>query len=41
VTYVSGRSLRVVFFSGQNPPVFSADAIANSTDLCGRFGYVR
>lgn len=41
VTYVSGRSLRVVFFSGQKPPVFTADAIANSTDLCGRFGYVR
>ena len=41
VTYVSGRSLRAVFFSGQKPPVFTADAIANSTDLCGRFGYVR
>jgi hypothetical protein len=41
VTYVSGRSLRVVFFSGQKSPVFTPDAIANSTDLCGRFGYVR
>jgi hypothetical protein len=41
VTYVSGRSLRVVFFSGQKPPVFTPDAIANSTDLCGRFGYVK
>ena len=41
VTYVSGRSLRVVFFSGQKPPVFTPEAIANSTDLCGRFGYVR
>jgi hypothetical protein len=41
VTYVSGRSLRLVFFSGQKPPVFTAEAIANSTDLCGRFGYVR
>jgi hypothetical protein len=41
VTYVAGRSLRVVFFSGQNPPVFTPDAIANSTDLCGRFSYVR
>jgi hypothetical protein len=40
-TYVSGRSLRVVFFSGQKPPVFTPEAIANSTDLCGRFGYVR
>ena len=41
VTYVSGRSLRVVFFSGEKPPVFTPDAISNSTDLCGRFGYVR
>jgi len=41
VTYASGRSLRVVFFSGQKPPVLTPDAIANSTDLCGRFGYVR
>ncbi|HEX3968705.1 MAG TPA: hypothetical protein VHW70_12115 [Edaphobacter sp.] len=41
VTYVSGRALQLVFFSGQKPPVFAADAIANSTDLCGRFGYVR
>jgi hypothetical protein len=41
VTYVSGRSLRVVFFSGQKPPVFTPEAIANSTDLCGRFSYVR
>jgi len=41
VTYVSGRSLQLVFFSGQKPPVFTPDAIANSTDLCGRFSYVK
>jgi len=41
VTYVSGRSLQLVFFSGQKPPVFTADAIANSADLCGRFSYVK
>jgi hypothetical protein len=41
VTYVSGRSLQLVFFSGQKPPVFTPDAIANSTDLCGRFGYAK
>jgi hypothetical protein len=41
VTYVSGRSLQLAFFSGQKPPVFSADALANSTDMCGKFGYVR
>ena len=41
VTYVSGRALQLAFFSGQKPPVFTADAIANSTDMCGKFGYVR
>jgi hypothetical protein len=41
VTYVSGRSLQLAFFSGVKPPVFTPDAIANSTDMCGKFGYVR
>ncbi len=41
VTYAVGRSLQVAFFSGQKPPVFTRDAIANSTDLCGTFSYVR
>ena len=41
VTYVSGRSLRVAFFSGAKPLIFTPDAIANSTDLCGKFSYVR
>jgi hypothetical protein len=41
VTYVSGRSMRVAFFSGEKPPVFAADTIANSTDLCGTFSYTR
>jgi hypothetical protein len=41
VTYVAGRSLQLAFFSGQKPPVFTPDAIANSTDLCGKFSYVR
>jgi hypothetical protein len=41
VTYVSGRSLQLAFFSGAKPPVFTSDALANSTDLCGKFGYVR
>jgi hypothetical protein len=41
VTYVSGRSLQLAFFSGAKPPVFSSDALANSTDMCGKFGYVR
>jgi hypothetical protein len=40
-TYVAGRSLHLAFFSGQKMPVFAPDAIANSTDLCGTFSYVR
>jgi hypothetical protein len=40
-TYVAGRSLQLAFFSGQKPPVFTPDAIANSTDMCGKFAYVR
>src|ERR1700751_4681853 len=32
VTYVSGRSLQLAFFSGAKPPVFTSDALANSTD---------
>jgi hypothetical protein len=41
VTYLSGRSLQLAFFSGAKPPVFTTDALANSTDMCGKFGYVR
>jgi hypothetical protein len=41
VTYVSGRSLQLAFFSGQKPPVFTTAALADSTDLCGKFSYVR
>jgi hypothetical protein len=40
-TYIAGRSLHLAFFSGQKVPVFTLDAIANSTDLCGAFSYVR
>jgi hypothetical protein len=40
-TYVSGRMLSVDFFSGSNPPVFTFDAVSNSTNLCGTFSYVR
>jgi len=41
VTSVDDRSLRVAFFSGVNTPVFTPEALANSTDLCGTFTYVR
>lgn len=41
VTSVADRTLHVAFFSGANTPVFTPDAIANSTDLCGTFTYGR
>jgi hypothetical protein len=41
VTYVAGRSLQVAFFSGAKPPVFTTDSLGNSTDLCGKFSYVK
>jgi hypothetical protein len=40
-TYVAGRSLHLAFFSSQQAPVFTLDAIMNSTDLCGVFAYVQ
>ncbi len=41
VTYVSGRALRIAFFSSMKAPIFTFDAISNSTDLCGTFAYAR
>lgn len=38
-TYASGRNLQVAFFSGTDAPVFTLDALQNSTDLCGTFTY--
>lgn len=40
-TYVSGRTLQVAFFSGLDAPVFTVDALSNSTRLCGIFSYAR
>ena len=39
-TYVDEGTLRVAFFSGSDAPVFTFDAIANSTALCSTFTYV-
>jgi len=41
VAYAGGNSLQLAFFSGEKPPVFTFDAIANSTDKCGTFSYVK
>jgi hypothetical protein len=39
--YAAGNALHLAFFSGQKMPVFTPEALANSTDLCGTFSYVR
>jgi hypothetical protein len=41
VAYAVGNSLQLAFFSGEKPPVFNFDAIANSTDRCGTYSYLR
>ena len=41
VTYLAGRTLQIAFFSSQRPPIFTTEAIANSTYLCGTFNYIR
>ena len=40
-TWGSGKTLSVAFFSGDNMPVFSFEAINKSTDMCGIFFYSR
>jgi hypothetical protein len=39
--YVVGKSLQVAFFSGDDAPEFTFDAIAHSSNLCGTYSYVR
>jgi hypothetical protein len=39
--FVEGRMLHLAFFSGAKMPVFTPEAIANTTDLCGNFLYSR
>ena len=40
-TYVTGQTLEVAFFSGDDMPVFTFEAISKSTDVCGTFAYSR
>ena len=40
-TYVTGRSMQVAFFSGDDMPVFTFDAMQNSSALCGTYTYAR
>ena len=41
VTSISGRTLLVAFLSGSETPVFTPEAMTNSTDLCGTFTFTR
>jgi hypothetical protein len=41
MTYATGRTLQVAFFSGTNAPMLTFEAVHNSTDLCGTFTYSR
>ena len=41
VAYSQSNTLQLAFFSGEKPPVFTFDAMSNSTDKCGTFTYVR
>ena len=40
-TAVSGKELTLIFFSNATPPVFTVEALNNSTNLCGIFAYKR
>jgi hypothetical protein len=40
-TSVTGKTLRVAFFSGAKMPELTVDWMANTTDLCGTFTYSR
>ena len=41
VTYVAGHDLQLAFFSGQQMPALTPEAISSSTNLCGTFSYTR
>jgi hypothetical protein len=40
-TYAMGRTVKVAFFSGDDMPVFTFDAMQNATTLCEKFTYFR
>ena len=41
VTYAAGRSLQIAFFSSPSMPLLTPEAVANSTNLCGTYSYMR
>jgi hypothetical protein len=40
-TAVRGKTLQLAFFSTAQMPVLTAEALANTTNLCGTFSYMR
>jgi len=40
-TYVTGHTLKVAFFSGDDMPAFTFDAMQNTSALCGTYVYGR
>jgi hypothetical protein len=40
-TYVGGKTMQVAFFSGDDMPVFTFDAMQKSSALCGVYTYAR
>ena len=41
VSYLAGRELQIAFFSGSKVPDLTPEAIANTTNLCGVYTYVK
>ena len=41
VSAVQGKTLQLAFFSGATMPVLTAEAVGNSTSLCGTFTFTR
>jgi hypothetical protein len=41
VTYVNGRNLQLLFFSGSGTPVLTPEGLADNPDLCGLYTYTR
>ena len=41
LTWLSGKTLQLAFFSGAAIPALTPEAMANATDLCGTYTYVR
>ena len=39
--YVADRSLKLAFFSGDDAPLMTFEALQGSTDLCGTYTFVR